>query len=127
MTKFNGFGPEFFSFFVDIKDNNDREWFAANKLRYDHEVIVPILDFIEAIAEPLEKVSPHFLANPKKHGGSMFRIYRDVRWAKDKRPYKESAAVQFRHMNGRDAHAPGFYVHLEIGRASCGERGLRLG
>ncbi len=120
MTKFTGFGPEFFQFFTDIKENNDREWFAANKQRYDHEVIVPILDFIETIAEPLEKVSPYFLANPKKHGGSMFRIYRDVRFAKDKRPYKENAAIQFRHMNGRDAHAPGFYVHLEPGNIRFG-------
>ena len=113
MSDFTGFGPDFFQFFTDIKQNNNREWFGANKQRYDHEVIVPILDFIEAIATPLEKVAPCFVANPKKHGGSMFRIYRDVRFAKDKRPYKESAAIQFRHMSGRDAHAPGFYVHLE--------------
>ena len=113
MTRFNGFNPQFFRFFKDIKQNNNREWFLANKQRYDSDVIMPILDFIEAMAEPLEKISPNFLAVPKKHGGSMFRIYRDVRWAKDKRPYKESAAIQFRHINGRDAHAPGFYVHLE--------------
>ena len=117
---FTGFKAEFFQFFSDIKENNNRQWFAANKQRYDHEVILPILDFIEAIAEPLEKISPNFLAIPKKHGGSMFRIYRDVRWAKDKRPYKESAAIQFRHMNGRDAHAPGFYVHLEPGNIRYG-------
>ena len=120
MTKFNGFNPSFFQFFTDIKQNNNREWFAANKERYDREVIVPVLDFIEAIAEPLEKISPNFLAIPKKHGGSMFRIYRDVRWAKDKRPYKESAAIQFRHINGRNAHAPGFYVHLEPGNIRYG-------
>ena len=113
MTKFTGFGPAFFRFFIDLKENNNREWFAAHKPRYEQQVIKPILDFIEDIAEPLEKISPCFIANPKKHGGSMFRIYRDVRWARDKRPYKESAAVQFRHMNGRDAHAPGFYLHLE--------------
>ena len=86
MTDFTGFGPAFFQFFIELKANNDREWFAANKERYEREVIKPILDFIEAIAEPLESVSPYFIANPKKHGGSMFRIYRDVRWAKDKRP-----------------------------------------
>ena len=42
----------------------------------------------------------------------MFRIYRDVRFSKDKRPYKEHVGCQFRHEAGKDAHAPGFYVHL---------------
>ena len=42
----------------------------------------------------------------------MFRIYRDVRFSKNKRPYKDHAACQFRHNAGRDAHAPGFYIHL---------------
>lgn len=114
MTKFTGFKPEFFEFFRDIKQNNNREWFAAHKERYDQQVITPILDFIEDMQEPLEKISPHFLAVPKKHGGSMFRIYRDQRFGRNgKTPYKISAAIQFRHINGRDAHAPGFYVHLE--------------
>lgn len=121
MTKFTGFKPEFFQFFKDIKQNNNREWFAANKERYDHTVIMPILDFIEDIQEPLEEISPHFLAVPKKHGGSMFRIYRDQRFGRNKKtPYKVSAAIQFRHVNGRDAHAPGFYVHLEPGNIRYG-------
>ncbi len=120
MTKFNGFDEAFFQFFIDLKEHNTREWLAANKQRYDRQVIEPILDFIEDIAESLEKISPCFIANPKKHGGSMFRIYRDVRFAKDKRPYKDNAAIQFRHMNGRDAHAPGFYVHLEPGNIRYG-------
>jgi uncharacterized protein (TIGR02453 family) len=120
MAKFSGFKPSFFRFFTDIKQNNDREWFAANKERYDHEVILPILDFIEAIQEPLEKISPNFLAIPKKHGGSMFRIYRDVRFGRNKKPYKESAAIQFRHVLGKNAHAPGFYLHLEPGNIRYG-------
>ena len=52
----------------------------------------------------------------------MFRIYRDVRFSKDKSPYKTAAAVQFRHIAGKDVHAPGFYLHLEPGSvfAGCG-------
>ncbi len=114
MTQFSGFPSPFFAFFRDIEQNNNRDWFLANKERYDHEVVAPVLDFIEAMAEPLEAISPCFLAVPKKHGGSMFRIYRDQRFGRNKKtPYKTNAAIQFRHMNGRDAHAPGFYVHLE--------------
>ena len=65
------------------------------------------------MAPRLKKISPHYIANPKPHGGSMFRIYRDTRFSKDKTPYKTHAGVQFRHEAGRDAHAPGFYVHLD--------------
>ena len=50
----------------------------------------------------------------------MFRIYRDVRFSKDKSPYKTHAAAQFRHRAGRDAHAPGFYLHLEPGNVFAG-------
>jgi uncharacterized protein (TIGR02453 family) len=52
------------------------------------------------------------VADPRPNGGSMFRIHRDIRFSKDKRPYKEHGACQFRHRLGRDVHAPGFYVHL---------------
>jgi len=53
-----------------------------------------------------------FHRRSEPNGGSMFRIYRDVRFAKDKRPYKEHAACHFRHALGKDAHAPGFYMHF---------------
>jgi len=109
---FAGFGKDFFGFFEELADNNDRDWFAANKPRYQAAVVEPMIAFIEAIAGPLAKVSPYFVADPRPNGGSMFRIYRDVRFSKDKRPYKEHGACQFRHQAGRDAHAPGFYVHL---------------
>jgi uncharacterized protein (TIGR02453 family) len=68
--------------------------------------------FIEAMAPRLQKISKHYIANPKPHGGSMFRIYRDVRFSKNKSSYKLHAACQFRHELGKDAHTPGFYIHL---------------
>jgi uncharacterized protein (TIGR02453 family) len=61
----------------------------------------------------LAKVSDCFIADPRPNGGSMFRIYRDVRFSKDESPYKEHVACHFRHIGGRDAHTLGFYVHLE--------------
>ena len=107
---FAGFGPGFFDFFRELKENNDRTWFEANKPRYEGEVKAVLMDFTEAIAEPLAHVSPHFIADPKK---SLFRIHRDVRFSKDKSPYKTNGALHFRHSAGKDAHAPGFYLHLE--------------
>ena len=66
------------------------------------------------MAAPLAKLSPHFRAEPKKVGGSLMRIYRDVRFSKDKRPYKTNVGIQFRHEEGRDVHAPGFYFHVDL-------------
>ncbi len=120
VKKFQGFDNKFFKFFEELQDNNSREWFNNNKNRYEDHIVTPLLAFIEDMQEPLGKVSKNFVANPKKLGGSMFRIYRDVRFSKDKRPYKEHGACQFRHVAGKDAHAPGFYVHLEPGNILVG-------
>jgi uncharacterized protein (TIGR02453 family) len=84
-------------------------------------VVEPVLRFIEAVGvEVLPAISRSFVADPRKSGGSMFRIVRDTRFSHDKRPYKENVACQFRHVLGRDVHAPGFYVHLEPGRVFIG-------
>lgn len=112
---FTGFPKDFFGFFRDLAAHNDREWFAANKDRYRSSVQEPMLSFIAAMDLPLGRVADCFLADTRTVGGSMFRIYRDTRFAHDKRPFKENAACHFRHAAGKDAHAPGFYVHLEPG------------
>jgi len=118
--QFSGFPKHFFAFFRDLKSHNDRAWFEANKERFRSVVQSPMSDFISAMAGPLAKISREFVADPRPHGGSMFRIHRDVRFSKDKRPYKEHAACQFRHRLGRDVHAPGFYVHLSPGEVFFG-------
>ena len=112
MADFNGFPKAFFEFFRELKANNDRAWFEANKGRFRETVQAPMSDFIAAMAPQLARLSKAFVVDPRPHGGSMFRIHRDVRFSKDKRPYKEHGACQFRHRFGRDVHAPGFYVHL---------------
>ncbi len=112
MGVFEGFPDDFLVFFHELKANNNRAWFEDNKPRYQENVVRPMLSFIEAMKEPLGDISPHYLAIPKAHGGSLFRIYRDTRFSKDKTPYKTHAAAQFRHRLGRDVHAPGFYFHV---------------
>ena len=116
------FKPAFFDFLRELKANNERSWFEANKARYHADVRDPMLDFIAAFAEPLADISPHFVADPRANGGSLFRIYRDTRFSPDKTPYKTNAGAHFRHAAGKDAHAPGFYLHLEPGAcfAACG-------
>ncbi|MBT3341553.1 MAG: DUF2461 domain-containing protein [Gemmatimonadetes bacterium] len=112
--------PKLFKFFRDLKKNNERDWFEANKQRFEDDVRSPLLAFIDDFAEPLYRISPHFRADPRKVGGSLFRIFRDVRFSKDKTPYKTHAGVHFRHENAKSAHAPGFYLHLAPGEVFMG-------
>ena len=109
---FPGFPNELFKFLSDLSKNNNREWFNENKERYRSNVVVPMGEFIIAVRPALNRISEYYLADPRPHGGSMFRIYKDTRFSKDKRPYKDHVACHFRHSAGKDAHAPGFYLHL---------------
>jgi uncharacterized protein (TIGR02453 family) len=110
------FGPGLFRFLKELKANNNREWFQAHKERYESEVKEPMLRFIAAFGVRLRKISRNFDADPRPIGGSMFRIYRDTRFARDKSPYKTAAAAHFQYRGGgKDVHVPGFYLHLEPG------------
>ena len=121
------FGPELFDFLRELRENNDRDWFQANKERYEHDVKEPLLGFISDFGPRIAKISPHIRADPRPTGGSLFRIYRDVRFSKNKAPYKVHAAAQFRHKRGKDVHAPGYYLHLEPGQVFAGGRHLAPG
>lgn len=109
------FSRELFGFFRDLKRNNNRAWFLANKERYERCVRRPALNFIRDFAPRLRAVSPHLVASARPVGGSLFKIQRDVRFSKDKTPYKTWASCRFYHVRARDAHTPGFYLHLEEG------------
>ena len=109
---FVGFPKDFFAFLREIKAHNERPWFEENKQRFRDSVQAPMSAFIAGMAPRLSKISKCFVADPRPNGGSMFRIYRDIRFSKDKRPYKEHAACHFRHSAGKDVHAPGFYMHF---------------
>src|SRR3569832_366666 len=77
-----------FRFLRELKKHNERAWFNDNKTRYENTVRDPFLRLIGDLAAPLAKISAHFRADPRPSGGSMFRIYRDTRFANDKTPYK---------------------------------------
>ena len=107
------FTKKTFAFLKDLAKNNNREWFLGNKSAYEEEVKEPSLRFIVDFADHLEGISPHFRADPRGNGGSLFRIYRDTRFSRDKSPYKSYTGIQFRHAAGKDAHAPGYNLHLD--------------
>ncbi len=107
------FRPELFEFLRHLKRHNKREWFQKNKIRFERDVRDPALLFITDFAPELLKLSPHFVADARPSRGSLFRIYRDTRFSSDKRPYKTHVGIRFAHEEGKDAHAPVFYLHLE--------------
>ena len=106
------FSKETFSFLKALSENNNREWFSVNRQEYENLIRTPSLAFISDMGRDLPSISPHFIANIRKVGGSLMRIHRDTRFSKDKTPYKVNIGIQFRHKAGKDIHAPGYYVHI---------------
>ncbi len=111
------FGPDFFPFLRGLAKNNDRQWFEANKSRYRDHVQAPALEFVRRVGPQLERISPHLIADPRPVGGSVMRIYRDIRFSKDKSPYKTAVGIRFMVVpsGADDAYAPGFFLRLAPG------------
>jgi uncharacterized protein (TIGR02453 family) len=114
------FTKQTFTFLSSLAENNDREWFAAHKQDYEDFARTPALNFISDMSDEMSSISRHFLAQPKKVGGSLMRVYRDTRFGKDKTPYKTNIGIQFRHELGKDVHAPGYYLHIVPGGCFVG-------
>lgn len=108
------FSPATFDFLRSLSRNNRKEWFDAHKADYEKHVRTPALAFIEAARPHLAKISREIVADPRPVGGSLMRVYRDIRFSKDKTPYKTNVGIGFRHRNGRDAAATGYYLHLGL-------------
>jgi uncharacterized protein (TIGR02453 family) len=116
MHPFRGFRPEALGYLRALKKNNRREWFEARREEFVREISDPMKALIEELDVRFAKLAPEFVGDPKR---SMFRIYRDVRFSKDKSPYKTHAALWIYHRApgrgvGKEIDGgAGFYVHLE--------------
>jgi uncharacterized protein (TIGR02453 family) len=111
---FTGFSPTVLDFYRDLSRNNDREWFEAHKHIYKDEVIPQAQRFVVAMGDRLRQISPTLVYDTRTNGaGSIFRIYRDVRFSKDKTPYKTQLGIYFWEGAWRKMEAPGFYFQLE--------------
>jgi uncharacterized protein (TIGR02453 family) len=123
--RFTGFRPEGIDFLADLAQNNDRAWFQPRKAEYERLIKEPMESFVEALAEAFARRRLPLRADPKR---SIFRIYRDTRFAKDKSPYKTHVGASFPWVEGIDpdtdlahaAHGNGGYFHLEPGRNYVG-------
>lgn len=116
---FEGFPRAGMDFLRKLKKNNNRPWFQSHKDEYEENVRFPMQCLIAGIAEGMADVAPEIEFNPKK---SIFRIYRDVRFSKNKVPYKTNIAASFQVRLKRKSpvEAPGLYVGIEPGEIFIG-------
>lgn len=95
-------------FLKDLAKNNNRDWFHANKARYEADLKKPFEHFIGQIIQEVKKVDPRIIIDPKK---AIFRINRDTRFSKDKSPYKTNVGAYI----APSKDLPGYYIHLDQG------------
>ena len=115
--EFSGFSTKAFTFLKGLAEHNDREWFEARRDTYEETLRAPMKALIEEMDARLATFAPEITGTVK---GSMFRIHRDVRFSRNKAPYKTNAACWFFHRDsrgtvGQDAvhGGAGMYFHLE--------------
>ncbi|MGC2198225.1 MAG: TIGR02453 family protein [Terriglobales bacterium] len=110
------FGQELVQFLKQIKRNNRRPWFLKNRERYEEVVRRPSLRFVVDFGFRLKEISPWMVVDAKPNGGSLMRIYRDIRFSSDKSPYKTWVGMNFPHAGAtEEVHGAGYYLHLDVG------------
>jgi uncharacterized protein (TIGR02453 family) len=130
---FDGFPPAALRFLRGLARHNTKEWFEAHRAEYEQAVKAPMVALVEEMDARLGRLAPEFVGDRRR---SVFRIHRDVRFAKDKSPYKTNAACWFFHRDvrggatadagggegtGAAVHGgAGFYFHLQPGQTFCG-------
>ncbi|MBN1316798.1 MAG: DUF2461 domain-containing protein [Anaerolineales bacterium] len=114
LPEFPGFPIETWQFLEKLAENNHREWFNAHKDDYQRFYMAPAQDFVFALGERLKSISSNLVVDPATNGsGSLFRIYRDIRFSKDKTPYNTDLCFYFWEGIGKKFDNPGYYIQLE--------------
>jgi uncharacterized protein (TIGR02453 family) len=112
------FDRDILDFFAELEANNNRDWFEQNKRRYEESVKAPMEAFAAETIGRLQEIEPGISMTPKQ---AVFRIYRDIRFSKDKTPYKTNAGMYISVSGKHDSGLPGVYFHVDarsIGIAS---------
>lgn len=118
MSDFTGFPLETQQFLRELRENNDREWFAANKARFDEFVRAPALQWVSAMGERLRRLDPDIVVDLRVNGsGALMRAARDTRFSKDKSPYKVNVAMMWWHGAGKKMRHPGFGMQITPDKA----------
>ncbi len=112
VTRFTGFPEKGIQLLQQLADNNNREWFTEHKADFDTHLMEPARLFVADMGERLREISPDIIADPRTDK-SIFRMYRDTRFTKDKSPYKTHLGILFWEGPRPKMECPGFYFHLE--------------
>jgi uncharacterized protein (TIGR02453 family) len=107
--KFTGFTQETFSFFTGLKENNYKPWFEEHKAVYEQEVLQPLRALTLAMGPAMYSIDSQINLLPTK---IISRIYRDVRFSKDKSPYKTNMWITFQRTVANWENFPGFYMEV---------------
>ena len=110
MNDFTGFGPKTKKFLRDLGRNNDKSWFDAHRSEYEQFYLEPAKAFVEAVGPRLEKIAPNIVWEPRVNG-SIFRVNRDIRFSKDKTPYKDHIDLWFWEGERKTA-VSGFFLRI---------------
>jgi uncharacterized protein (TIGR02453 family) len=114
------FSPELQKFLKELKSHNNKPWFERNRGRYEQYYRDAFAEFISGFAPHLAKISSNFIADPRPVGGSVMRIYRDIRFSPDRTPYKTYTVVHFAHAKAGEGSAPGFYLYVSSEEIEAG-------
>ena len=111
---FEGYPEQALRFLDGLDANNNRDWFQAHKDQYQQYVLAPTRDFVFALGERLREISPGIRYDTRASGGgSILRIYRDLRFSKDKTPYNPNLRVVFWEGEGKRMENPSFFVRIQ--------------
>lgn len=113
LGRFQGFPLGGLRFLEQLAKHNERDFFGPRKERYERELGAPLRAFVAEASEALRRAKIPIGGDAKR---SIFRIYRDIRFSADKRPYKTNVAAYLSYDGGRDTPG-GLYVHVQPGRS----------
>ena len=112
MKNESNFPQSVIKFLTALSKNNNRAWFEKNRARFDFELLQPAMQFVVDLGEKLMSISPNIHAIPKIDK-SIFRLYRDVRFSKNKAPFKTNLGLYFWEGRGKKMECSGLYFHIE--------------
>jgi uncharacterized protein (TIGR02453 family) len=107
---FHGFPEAGLAFLRDLAQHNERQWFEEHRATWDDRIVPAMLEWCAELLAQLRDVMPALVFVPRV-GGSLFRLNRDIRFSRDKRPYKTHVAALL--WEGNDKHdSPAVYLHV---------------
>jgi len=110
---FDGFNEDALKFLDEIKENNNKVWFENNRHRWEELILEPNKAYVHEMGEHLIALAPFIRAEPKV-SGSLFRIYRDTRFSKDKTPIKTKIGIMFWQGTAHRMQSPCFYMQYKV-------------